>query len=273
MDVTSYLLGKNAGGGGSTINNQNKSVSITENGSTSVTADEGYTGLGTVSITANVQPDLESKSVTITENTTTTITPTTGKDGLSSVEITTNVGGGSSDYFNDFINSSGESGTGLARLVKNIPNDITIQTNTLSYCFKGATALRKVPLFDMSNVQYANSMFYSCQTLTSIPAYNTSSLINAREMFYMCVNLTTIPVFNFASISGTNSLTDIFGSCRAFTDTSLDNVLQSCITAVSYTGTKTLAKLGFNSSSYAASRIEALPHYQDFINAGWTIGY
>lgn len=133
MDVTSYLLGKQAGGGGGQPSLQNKSVTITENGTqnvtadagydglrnvgittdvqpslqnksltisenttTSISADSGYDGLDTVSVTTNVQPNLETKSVTITENTTTTITPTTGKDGLSSVEVITNVSGGGS---------------------------------------------------------------------------------------------------------------------------------------------------------------------------------
>lgn len=90
MDITSYMLGKKKGGGG-TPNLQAKDVTINENGNTNVSADTGYDGLSNVGITTNVQPDLESKSVTVTENTTTTITPTSGKDGLSSVEVTTNV--------------------------------------------------------------------------------------------------------------------------------------------------------------------------------------
>lgn len=52
MDITSYLLGKQASGG--TPNLQNKSLTITENGNTNITADTGYDGLGTVSITTEV---------------------------------------------------------------------------------------------------------------------------------------------------------------------------------------------------------------------------
>lgn len=90
MDVTSYLLGKKKGGG-TPVNLQTKSVTITQNGTSSVEPDEGYNGLTKVNLTTNVQPDLESKSVTITANGTTTVTPTSGKDGLSQVAITTNV--------------------------------------------------------------------------------------------------------------------------------------------------------------------------------------
>ena len=92
MDITSYLLGKEAGGGGGSATLQNdKNVTISSNGTTVVNPDEGYDGLKKATITTNVQPNLETKEVTITSNTTTTITPTIGKDGLSSVSVITNI--------------------------------------------------------------------------------------------------------------------------------------------------------------------------------------
>ena len=42
-------------------------------------------------VNVNVAPNLEQKTVTITENGTTEVTPTTGKDGMSKVTVTTNV--------------------------------------------------------------------------------------------------------------------------------------------------------------------------------------
>ena len=99
------------------VNNQNK----TANPSTSqqvITADQGYSGLGQVTLTAvtaaidpditpgnikdgvtilgvtgtyDPQPDLEAKSVTYTTNNTYTVTPSSGKDGLSSVQVSVNV--------------------------------------------------------------------------------------------------------------------------------------------------------------------------------------
>lgn len=57
MDITSYLLGKQAGGGGGSATLQSKSVTITENGTTNVIPDTGYDGLTNVNITTNVGGD------------------------------------------------------------------------------------------------------------------------------------------------------------------------------------------------------------------------
>lgn len=89
MDITSYLLGKQAGGGDTPSVLEEKEITITSNGETTITPSEGYDGISSVDLTTNVQPILESKSVTISTNTTTTIQPDEGKDGLSSVEVTT----------------------------------------------------------------------------------------------------------------------------------------------------------------------------------------
>ena len=65
MDTVSYLLGKKAGGG-SGSNLQTKSVEITQNGSSTISPDEGYDGLSAVNLTTSVpQP---SGKITITQN-------------------------------------------------------------------------------------------------------------------------------------------------------------------------------------------------------------
>ena len=56
---------------------------ITENGT--------YDVSGKANVVVNVVPNLEQKTVTISENGTTEVTPTSGKDGMSKVTVTTNV--------------------------------------------------------------------------------------------------------------------------------------------------------------------------------------
>ena len=83
---------------------QDKTIEITENGNQSVTADEGFDGLGNVDITVNVEtpaPNLQDKSITITENGTLIITADEGFDGLNKVEIVINVANSSQEIIID----------------------------------------------------------------------------------------------------------------------------------------------------------------------------
>lgn len=260
MDVTSYLLGKQAGGGGSSTL-QNKSVEITENGTTSVVADVGY-------------------------------------DGLSEVEVTTNVGGGGvEDYISSTGNVSAEGGTLASQLYLKIPA-ITFTGTSLQYAFNYCTNVTEIGDITLtSNITSCNSMFNYCTSLLAVPNMTLdklSSTTNCSSMFVTCTSLKTLPLFDtshatnlwrFANsstnlenvpaydLSSATNFNGMYGGCNKLTDTSLDNILQSCISATSFTGSKTLGYIGINSWAYPASRIQALPHYQDFLNAGWTIGY
>ena len=89
VDIFGVVGTYEGSGGGSTINNQDKTVTPTKS-QQSVTADSGYTGLGTVTVNAipdeYIIPSLQSKTVTPTESAQ-TVTPDTGYDGLSQVSI------------------------------------------------------------------------------------------------------------------------------------------------------------------------------------------
>lgn len=86
---------KKGSGGGVAINNQEKSLEITENGVTEVTADAGFTGLSKVKVTTAIPT--EEKEIEITENGTTEVVADNGF--LSKVVVNTNVqSGGGSDF-------------------------------------------------------------------------------------------------------------------------------------------------------------------------------
>ena len=147
-------------------------------------------------------------------------------------------------------------------------NNIT----NMSSMFKGCKVLEEINLsnVDTSNVTNMNSMFYMCQKLTAIPQFDTSNVTNMYRRFYACVLLEDLTLLNTSKVTNWG---EAFYYCEALTDESLNNILQMCINATSYTGTKTLAYLGFNSSWCSASKIQGLSNYQAFLNAGWTIGY
>lgn len=251
MDIPSYLLGKKAGGGGdvnlqnksvtitsngnSTVRPdsgydglssvgittdvvpslQNKQVSVTQNGTSSVSADSNYDGLGTVEINTNVAPNLQSKEVTITENTTTNITPDTGYDGLSGVSVITNVSGGAdlSEYFVTEITQNSNNAP-LKVVKKTPPIFIANNVSSLRYGFKNANINEIQKITCNSNVTEISDMFRSCTaSKIDISGMNISNVEYLSYLFLGCINLTNI---EFGNIDTTNIkyMNNMFDSCQ-----------------------------------------------------------
>lgn len=113
-------------------------------------------------------------------------------------------------------------------------------------------------------------LFNAMNNLLEFSLPDTSVITNMNNMFRNCSKLTTVPIFDTSSVT---TMGDMYRGCQMLSNQSLDNILQMCINATSFTGTKTLSYIGISSQFYTAETIQSLPHYQDFINAGWTIGY
>lgn len=189
LDIISYEIGKNSGGG-SSINNQNKNVTITENGTTTLTADAGYTGLGTVGITTNVSG-----------------------------------GGDISEYFDTSIKSGSSYTSGLNGIIKKIPSNLTITGTDASYMFARCTSLTEIPQLDTSNVTNMSQMFNMCTSLTTVPQLNASNVTDMWLMFDNVPNLTYESINNIlamctsaTSYTGTKKLTYIGISMSYYDD-------------------------------------------------------
>ena len=177
-------------------------------------------------------------------------------------------GGDISEYFSNEIKEGNVNAPGFGAMILKIPSNTIVNGTSLSFAFanfQGST----IPLINTSNVINFSYMFNSA-TITEIPLIDTSNGTNLSNMFRGCLQLTTIPLLN---ISKATNLSNMFQNTKKLSNESLDNILQMCINATAFTGTKTLAYLGFTNSNYSASKIQGLTHYQDFIDAGWTIGY
>ena len=149
----------------------------------------------------------------------------------------------------------------------NCPN--STKTNYLfQYCFN----LETIKSITINNSSCCYYMFNGCRKLTTAPYFNTSNCTTFQGMFMDCGLLENIPIYNTSSATNFSNFISS-SSTKNLNDQSLDNILQMCINASSYTGTKTLFQLGFRSTGYSSARIQALTHYQDFLDAGWTIGY
>ena len=147
----------------------------------------------------------------------------------------------------------------------------TGQPTTLSYMFANCYALKTIPqnLLNMSSVTDVRYMFQYCYSLVSMPQIDTSNVSDFRYMFTNCINLRNIPQLSTARATRLDSM---FASCPNLTDASLDNILKMCINVYSsFSRTKTLSSLGISGTAYPASRIQALPSYEAFIEAGWKI--
>lgn len=109
---------------------------------------------------------------------------------------------------------------------------------------------------------------FTCEHITTVPLFDTGNCSTFYEMFYNCSALENVPVYDTSNVIDMGSM---FSGCHNLTDESLNNILLMCINATQIIGTKDLYSI-LSSDYYPSSRIEALPAYQDFIDAGWILG-
>ena len=233
------------------------------------------------------EPVLQDKEVTITTNTTTTIEPDSGYDGLSIVEVTTNVASNKNARVNPNIIGTN---TVIFNNIIELPDLVFEDTRTsLAGFFNRFQSLVTAPNIDTKNIATFQQMFMNCDSLVSVPVYDTTSLTNMRQCFANCISIETAPALDTTNVTtfyftfngctelknvpayDWTSVTDlqgVFAGCYKLTNESLNNILSSCISATSYTGTKTLAHLSIITYS---NIIPTLSNYQTFLDAGWTI--
>lgn len=144
----------------------------------------------------------------------------------------------------------------------------TSKITSMQYMFSNCNKLREIPLFDTSNVTNMQGAFLLCNSITTIPLFDTSKVTNMSSAFARCANLTTIPLLNTSKVT---NFENIFIQSSNLSNESLNNILQMCINATSYRGTKTLSKLGLSSTQ--ATICQTLSNWNDFVSAGWTTGY
>ena len=215
-------------------------------------------------------PSLQNKSITITENGTNTITADTGYDGLDEVEITTNISSsGTNVLMDDTLNYQGNFGG--YEIITKVTSLNTSNFSTTKNLFAGFSELIEVPQQLVTNqVTDMQYMFSGCKKLTFIPEMNTSNVTNMYYMFNGCTKLITVPLLNTSKVTKMNNM---FSGCTSLSNDSLNNILAMCINATVYTSTKTLTILGFRAYQHSQAKIEALSNYQAFLDAGWTTGY
>lgn len=149
----------------------------------------------------------------------------------------------------------------------------TSRLTTMKSMFANCVNVEMLDLsgWNVSNATNAQFMFLYCSKLQEIKTganWDTSRITNFSSMYSGCTLLKTIP---YSSANSATNMSSMFDGCNSLTNESIDNILRICVSAVNYTKTKTLIALGINTAVYLPEMIVTLPHYQDFINAGWII--
>ena len=220
---------------------------------------------------------LQEKEVTITENGTTTVTPDEEYDGLSSVEVTTNIpsGNGVLDAEKYSYIASNGSPSRFPTLLKSIELNCANIT-TFENCFKDCIAATSI---NLTNVNTSNNInfhwaFYGCSSLTNLDIDNISSIrfYSIVSCFQGCESLVNLPVLDLQYATGTNSLSNAFKDCTSLSNDSLHNILKSLLTKTSYTSyNKNLSHIGL--SSEQATICTTFDEWTTLSASGWTTGY
>lgn len=253
---------------------QTKSVNINDNGTQSIIADTGYEGLEQVNVTTNIQGEISGiTSITIENNVTSvkdlSLPYVTNASYLfqnhTSLITTSNLT--FSSELSD-IRYMYQGCSNLKQASKMLYDNLT----NISTLFSGCVNLEEVPEFgNTSEVTNMANLFRDCAKIKSVPYFNTPIVQYMQNFIRGCTLLTDFPYLNIPSVT---NLSSFVMDTPNLTDTSLNNILKMCISARNMSGSnKTLSYMGFTETNYPATRIQSLPDYENFINAGWTIGY
>ena len=103
----------------------------------------------------------------------------------------------------------------------------TSNVTTMEDMFSQCTKLKKIigiENLDVSNVEYANNMFYFCKNLVELylTNWNPISLENAWSMFYRCSNLKIIKNIENWQLPNINDVSYMFYNCAKL-DVDLSN--------------------------------------------------
>ena len=201
-------------------------------------------------------PNLQEKSVTITENTTTEITADSDYDGLSKVNVITNVAGGGVDEY--FVTEPSNSND-WKKMIKTMPQlDLTTTSAVDFFTYFYGTKLIQ-PVKDTSKITNMTRMFYGCSKLTTLDLSNfdTTKVTNMGSMFYTCSALTSLNVSSF-NTSNVTDMNNMFNFNRSLTQLDLSNFDTTKVTNMGGMFANCSVLTSLNVSSFNTSNVTTM---------------
>lgn len=122
-----------------------------------------------------------------------------------------------------------------------------------------------------ANGMFKNAEFVQNDAIISIGSslIDINSNTSFNETFYNC-NVKTITFDSNTTFANVTTFNNMFYDAKNLDNNTLDAILGLLITASSYTGTKTLAALGFTDATvYPQTRFQNLSNWNAFTTAGW----
>lgn len=269
IDIANFNFDGGSGGGGKPALLQEKTVTIVQNGSKTITPDEGFDGMSSVQINAAItgaSSAIDFSSIGYSDELSAEVNAKMNDDVAYSKSLLDAWNPSNTSardlYYDDTklvyapnIDTSNVDNMSymfsLCRRLQTVPMYDTISVTNMVNMFSYCSSLQTVPLFDTSNVTSMTYMFYDCFSLTSVPLFNTSKVTDMSNMFADCSKLTKIPAFN------TSKVTDMYGmfdGCRMIT--SVPEMDTSNVTRMEYMfkNCKSLTKIeGISFKSFSAS--------------------
>ena len=270
--------GGNVGGGGVQINNQDKVIDIAENGTTEVIADDGYTGLGKVTVNVDVvtsgSGDTPSRP---------TYTGHADVEGLKAIGWTDEdiayyqANGVNWNEEDDEYHKVPEDNIALYGVltasnistykdrIVYLPKIDTSGRTSMGNMFSGFAAIVAIPQLDTSNVTNMSGMFYNCYSFVSIPQLDTSNVTDMSQMFSDCYSLVTIPKLDTSNVTAMNSM---FNRCYSLVSipqldtlsvTKMNSMFGSCSSLVSIPQLDTSNVTNMNSMFYNCYSLVSIP--------------
>lgn len=231
IDIANFNFDGGSGGGGKPALLQEKTVTIVENGSQTITPDEGFDGMSSVQINAEItggSSAIDFSSIGYSDEFSAEVNAKFNSDVAYSKQL----------Y--DSWNPSNTSAFSLYKNNKKIvyaPAIDTSNVDSMASMFFGCTNLQTVPLFNTSKVSSMNKMFSGCTSLQTVPAFDTSDVFNMQNMFDGCSSITSVPEFDTSYAYYINSM---FSNCKSLKTVPAFNISKVTDMPYMFSGCKSL---------------------------------